>query len=149
MNKLKGYLSDDMHITPHLTVAEYACRCGCELGRHGADIVWEIVNDWEEIRRRGGDYPFNLSGCRCETHNAEVGGAADSAHLRRSALDTMPVGGWIAYKKATGHTRQDFVKICEDIIQDGGVGSKKYGDNGLVHIDRDRKLIAINPFRRW
>ena len=147
-----GILTPDTKLTPHVTVSEYACRCGCGLGTHPKDIEWDILHRFEEIRHRAGDYPFFInSGCRCEKHNAEIKppGSRNSAHLRCSALDLFPVGGWIKFLSKTELSRDEFVKICEEIIGEGGVGSDLYGKFGIVHIDRDPELMASRPGRRW
>ena len=142
-------LTPDTKLTPHVTVSEYACRCGCGLGTHPEDVVWDTLWRFEEIRHISGDYPFLLGGCRCINHNKTVGGSPNSAHLRCSALDTKPLNGWGALLEATGITRDRFVEICEEIIGDGGVGRDLYGKFGIVHIDRDPELMASNPGRRW
>ena len=131
-------------------MSEYACRCGCGLGTHPKDIEWDILHRFEEIRHRAGDYPFFInSGCRCVLHNKAVGGSNNSAHLRCSALDIFPAGGWRKFTEKTGFDRDILIGICGEVVEDGGVGSDLYGKFGIVHIDRDPELMASRPRRRW
>jgi len=149
-------------LTPHITVKEYACPCGCGMGRTPETIEWDILRAFETIRLLCKDYPFRItSAWRCgldttgehpewTNYNHEVGGAANSAHTRGTALDIIPVGRWDKMLKVTGLTRNDVIHICEQIIGDGGVGRWRYGDKGIIHIDRDEVLMnTIGLTRRW
>jgi len=68
--------------------SEFACRCGC-----GFDTVdAKLVNILTEVREH-----FNLpviinSGCRCQHHNAAVGGKPHSYHLTGRAADIRVPG---------------------------------------------------------
>jgi len=151
VEKMEGILLIDQKLTPHVTVLEYACRCGgCNLGRYAKDINWDILYCFEEIRAAAHNYPFIInSGCRCKIHNIEVVGSLNSSHLRCSALDIIPVGGWNQFQMTTGISKDNFIEICDNIIGDGGLGYVKYGKFGIVHIDRDPELMKTKPQRRW
>lgn len=74
------------HITEHFTWGEAACNhCGWLAPRS----VVIATADWlEEIRTLLGDQPMHVhSWCRCEAWNRRVGGAAESQHLRGTAVD--------------------------------------------------------------
>ena len=143
-------LTPDTKLTPHVTVGEYACNCGCGCGTHPEEIEWDVLHYFEAIRKRAKNFPFFInSACRCPEKNAAVGGGKNSSHLRGTALDLYPVGGWNKFQKKTGLSRNDFVRICEEIIGDGGVGRDRYKPFGIVHIDRDRELMAVKKGRRW
>ena len=64
--------------------AEFACKCGC-----GMDTVdYELVNILDKVREHFGTPVVINSACRCEAHNASVGGAANSKAKSELA------GGW-------------------------------------------------------
>ena len=64
-------------VSPNFSRAEFACKCGC-----GADAVDPIlVMNLERMRAEAGGPIVIISACRCENHNREEGGKADSAHL--------------------------------------------------------------------
>lgn len=81
----------------------------------------------------GVDTPIAInSGYRCERHNREVGGVADSPHMGGLALDLACPDG-MRY--------ETFYHICDALNPNGGVG--KYSHRGFVHVDvRQRQ-------RRW
>lgn len=57
--------------------SEWACKCGCGLDR----IDMKLIRTLDLIRERFGRPIIITSGCRCEKHNATVGGRPGSAHL--------------------------------------------------------------------
>jgi uncharacterized protein YcbK (DUF882 family) len=76
-------------ITTHFTRSEFACRCGC-----GADGIDErLVASLETMREVLGQPLRVRSGIRCAAHNAAVGGAPGSAHLRGLAADVAVADG--------------------------------------------------------
>lgn len=76
-------------LSKHFNKAEFACRCGCGFGLRDGDISPALVERLEEIRAHFGK-PINiLSGCRCEKHNAKVGGAKFSQHKLGTAADII------------------------------------------------------------
>lgn len=96
-----------------------ACRCGC-----GFDTMdYELVELLKRVSRR-----FNVdeivinSWCRCEQHNAAVGGAPTSQHLRGRAADIVVPGVPAA-------------EVAEylDSIDPGAYGLGRY--NTFTHID--------------
>lgn len=72
---------------PHFTAAEMACRCGC-----GALPDPDLMHWLESVRTSYGYPMVVISGARCEKHNAAVGGAADSMHVRGLAVDVSVHG---------------------------------------------------------
>ena len=70
-------------LSEHFSKHEFACRCGCGL----MNVKGRLVMTLEAIREAVG-LPVNIEcGSRCETHNAAVGGVADSGHLTGEAAD--------------------------------------------------------------
>ncbi len=58
------------HDTEHFKVSEFACKCGC-----GKQDIDQRVMDMAETIRLALGVPVHVnSGCRCEKHNARVGG---------------------------------------------------------------------------
>ena len=74
-------------ISEHFNRAEFACKCGCHLDA----IHPKTVAALEQYRalvcaKLGKDTPMTPNdGCRCEAHNAAVGGAVNSQHLPKNA----------------------------------------------------------------
>ena len=69
--------------TKNFKVSEFACKCGC--GK--SDIDQRVMNMAQVIRDELG-VPVNVnSGCRCEKHNAKVGGVKNSKHVLGKAAD--------------------------------------------------------------
>lgn len=83
-------------LSRHFSRREFACKCGC-----GYDTVdAELLALCEAVRGIEGAPLTPNSGCRCARHNAAVGGAASSQHLRGRAadlpvLDPPRVFGWL------------------------------------------------------
>ena len=66
----------------YFKIEEFACSC---CGKNKIDP--QFVKKLDEARRLA-KIPFIItSGYRCEKHNKEVGGKADSAHLKGVAAD--------------------------------------------------------------
>jgi hypothetical protein len=77
-------------VTAHFQQSEFACRC-CG---HGAAKP-KLIAALEWVRRDWGQPMTVTSGFRCAKHNAEVGGAPNSAHLTGDAADISDAGGAI------------------------------------------------------
>ncbi len=61
---------------------EFLCKCGCGIFNLDPDFLNLLTE-----ARRAADVPFVInSGCRCPSHNYEVGGAPRSAHLTTEAI---------------------------------------------------------------
>ena len=76
----EGYLS------PHFRESEFACNhCG---KLHPDGVPQSLVDALEDIRAHYDNVPVSInSGYRCPTHNANVGGAPASEHLKGRAAD--------------------------------------------------------------
>ncbi len=77
-----------MRLSQHFHRREFACRCGC--GFDTADYLLILV--LEAIRAHFGRPVRIHCGCRCPSHNAEVGGAPSSQHLYGKAADIAVAG---------------------------------------------------------
>ena len=70
--------------TKHFKDSEFACKCGCGLASPDPELLQVL----ELIRAGIGNHPiFVNSGCRCESHNSNVGGSQNSQHLHCKAAD--------------------------------------------------------------
>jgi uncharacterized protein YcbK (DUF882 family) len=68
--------------------SEFACKCGCGFCEPDARLLETL-----DAIRKVLDRPVVVtSGCRCETHNAAVGGVPDSNHTHRTAADIQCPG---------------------------------------------------------
>jgi len=113
-------------LTEHFSRADFACKDGC-----GFDAVsMDLVERLERMRAFLGERIIIESGCHCPKHNAEVGGATNSAHLTGEAADPRPDGGrwdgnvrfrWVEAALAAGFRRI-------------GIGPTK------IHVDVSRTL---------
>ena len=70
-------------ISDHFNRYEFACRCGCGFDTVDAGLITAL----EEIRGHFGVPVTITSGCRCEAHNAAVGGSKGSQHRLGRAAD--------------------------------------------------------------
>ena len=69
--------------TKNFKVSEFACKCGC-----GFNIIDQrVINMAQAIREELGVPVKVNSGCRCEKHNARVGGVKGSKHTKGLAAD--------------------------------------------------------------
>lgn len=69
--------------SPHFSESEMTCNCGC--GKNNADM--KTIRMLNYARALAG-FPFPVnSWCRCETHNANIGGVSNSSHLKGCAID--------------------------------------------------------------
>lgn len=120
-----------MPITDHFHMLEAVCR---HCGRIPDQDVVEATAAWmEEVREVLGNRPLHAtSWCRCPVHNANVGGAPASYHMKGVAVDFT----------ARGLSAREVQKILKKhqgkgkLI--GGLGTYK----SWTHVDR-------GPARRW
>lgn len=78
-------------LSEHFSVAEFSCHgqtCGCSETK----IDDKLVAYLEQIREHFGARTYISSGYRCPTHNAAVGGASKSYHMRGQAADITVEG---------------------------------------------------------
>jgi hypothetical protein len=64
--------------------SETACKCKC-----GLNVQPDFLVLLNEIRRSYNKPVIVLSGARCPTHNASVGGSKNSSHIEGLAVDLM------------------------------------------------------------
>lgn len=62
---------------------EFECKCGCGM----ITVDKELLEVLEDVREHFGKPVRITSGNRCESHNANVGGAKNSQHVKGIAAD--------------------------------------------------------------
>lgn len=115
-------LPDD-YISEHFRQAEFACNhCG-QIHPTNPTPPEEVLQWLEQIRAHFGGKPVVVnSGYRCPTHNANVGGAKNSYHMKGQAVDFRVSGVSIAAA----------YELADKLVGSrGGVGRYKT----FVHID--------------
>lgn len=66
---------------------EFKCKCGKHCNGFPAEPDRTLVQVADRVRAHFGATATVSSGVRCKTHNANVGGIADSRHLSGKAMD--------------------------------------------------------------
>jgi zinc D-Ala-D-Ala carboxypeptidase len=108
-------------ISQHFRSTEFDCRCKrpeCKLTLVSSVLLLGL----EQLRGRAGALSVD-SGFRCEAHNKEVGGVADSYHCRGLAAD-IRAGKLLPFSIAS---------VAESILcfEKGGIGIYR----AFVHLD--------------
>ncbi len=81
-------MSPDDQISPHFKRGEFACKNGCGFMDPAAELVASL-----ELLREIVNQPIIIDdACRCQKHNAEVGGCQHSQHVLGTAADIRVVG---------------------------------------------------------
>ena len=71
--------------------SEFACKCG-KCGGYPAEPKEKLIRVADQVRENLGGAATVSSGVRCATHNANVGGVANSRHLTGKAMDFSVAG---------------------------------------------------------
>ena len=110
-------------ISKNFSRAEFKCRCNCGF----ATVDVSLINVLEVVRTKF-NAPITInSACRCEEHNAHIGGSYGSKHKQGIAADIV----------VKGATTEEVYKFL-DMFQPNKYGVGKY--NSFTHIDvRDKK----------
>lgn len=82
----------DVQISTNFRLSEFGCRCGCVMPRAVLANVVTVAEVLQLVRNRFNRSVFINSGYRCVSHNAKVGGASRSYHLRGMAVDIRVSG---------------------------------------------------------
>jgi len=119
-------------ISKHLSYGEVVCKCGCGFGLAPDEFSPKMASLFEYVRAYAclkldvNDCPIEItSGCRCEKHNEEVGGAFDSYHKRGEAVDTHP---------PLGLSVDAWYDLVSEAVGDFGAVISYAGKN-IVHFD--------------
>lgn len=112
-----------MRIAPNFDVSELICKCGCGRFIYNAPALRCL----QRLRDYAGVSLTVVSGTRCEAHNAAVGGAPASFHMKGMAFD-------VKYGNLTGH------ELREAALLAGFTVARQYPT--FLHVD-------IGPNRNW
>ena len=69
----------------HFSRNEFSCNCGCGFNT----VDYELARVLDDVREYFGQRTTINSGCRCKTHNQDVGGGEKSQHLLGRAADIV------------------------------------------------------------
>ena len=111
-------------LTENFSRSEFACHCGCGFD----DIKDHHVEMLQKVRTEIGGPMIINSGCRCMSHNMDVGGVPHSAHMRGEASDVACMDATNRYILIGAALKVGFNRI--------GVAKT------FVHLDRDPFLPA-------
>lgn len=114
------------NMTTNFSRFEFACRCGCGYDNINPDLVAAL----QELRDKVGQALHVNSGCRCEEHNHNVGGARLSQHVAGNAADIS--SRWLTPRELKKYALQ------VEAFRQGGIGLYP----GFLHVD-------VGPKRRW
>lgn len=107
-----------MKLTSNFSFSEFACRSGKDFSSEAISNIMVLAEQLEVIRSEAGDRSIKInSGYRSPKHNAKIGGAKNSQHLRGMAADIV-ISGMKPSETA------DLIErlIEEGKILEGGVG---------------------------
>lgn len=117
---IRAYTSDqnNVQVGPHFKVKEFACKDGSAI----TFIDDYMVTILELLRKKLGDKPIIItSGYRTPTHNAKVGGAKYSYHMRGMAVDI----------RVNGISAKEVAKALDKMVDGCGI----IGYESWVHFD--------------
>lgn len=124
------HLAPDQWVAHRIRMSDIACRCS------DPNCTHKYLDDMAHPRSllffrrvgelvRGLDIDFKISsGLRCPAHNAAVGGAKDSAHVHRVAVDIAPYAPWM-----------DLALAAEAAGFFSGILVYPDGEHPFVHLD--------------
>ena len=102
----------------YFTREEFRCKCGgTYCNGFPAEPQEEMVRAVDSVRDHFGRAFSPNSGVRCPTHNANVGGVANSRHLKGRAVDFGVPGKTAAQVLAYVQTLPD-IRYCYAIDED-------------------------------
>lgn len=115
-------------LTKNFSRFEFQCPCGnCGFQAADFELVKVLQNALNTLKAKHG---YITSGIRCEVHNASVGGAPDSYHLKGTAAD--------------------FYFDTKDVEEVGEFLDRKYPDKYGLGIYRSWLHLDMRPVKaRW
>ena len=81
-----------MKLTDHFTLDEFQSKDGAAMPAEVAINIYRVAMELEVLRRRVGKRITINSGYRSPAHNAAVGGAQNSQHMKGTAADIVVDG---------------------------------------------------------
>ena len=114
-----------MKLTENFNLSEFECKCGCSMPDFVKKNVIELAENLQVLRDVVGKLDLT-NAYRCKEHNADVGGAVNSQHLKGKAADV----------KSSAMSPSEIAVTIDDLMKNekfklGGVGIY----NTFTHVD--------------
>ena len=114
-----------MKLTCNFDLEEFECKCGCTMPDFVKKNVEKLADNLQILRDVVGRLDLT-NGYRCKEHNADVGGATNSQHLKGKAADI----------KSKQFSPSEIATITDDLMKNesfelGGIGIY----NTFTHVD--------------
>ena len=114
-----------MKLTENFNLEEFECKCGCVMPGFVKENINELAENLQVLRDEVGRLDLT-NAYRCKAHNADVGGATNSQHLKGKAADI----------KSKTKSPSEIAEIVNDLMKSerfkiGGVGEY----NTFTHVD--------------
>jgi len=114
-----------MKLTENFNLSELECKCGCSMPDFVKKNIIELAENLQVLRDTVGRLDLT-NAYRCKEHNADVGGAVNSQHLKGKAADV----------KSSTMSPSEIAVIVDDLMKSekfklGGVGIY----NTFTHVD--------------
>lgn len=123
-------------ITKNFNRSEFRCKCGCGMD----NVSIPFVERLQVARDIYGNPYYLTSGCRCEKHNRNVGGVADSDHI---ATDEKPCqAADIAFRNG-----KELFGIITALIQAGFTRIGINFNKNFVHVDSNPTKYQPTVFK--
>ena len=114
-----------MKLTNNFSLSEFECKCGCKMPAFVKENVKELAENLQVLRDVVGRIDLT-NAYRCKEHNADVGGATNSQHIKGKAADI----------KSNTLSPSEIASITDDLMKSekfklGGIGIY----NTFTHVD--------------
>ncbi len=120
--------------TKNFSIEEFRSKDGADVPSKYVSNVLKLMQNLEVLRKYLGDKPISISsGYRSPSHNARVGGATNSRHMKGMAADIVVEG--VSPQNVQGAIRK---LMSEGKMHKGGLGVYK----NFTHYD-------IGKYRTW
>jgi len=114
-----------MKLTNNFSLSEFECKCGCKMPEFVKENIKELAENLQALRDVVGRIDLT-NAYRCKEHNADVGGATNSQHIKGKAADI----------KSNTLSPSEIASITDDLMKSekfklGGIGIY----NTFTHVD--------------
>jgi uncharacterized protein YcbK (DUF882 family) len=114
-----------MKLTNNFNLSEFQCKCGCKMPADVEENIKELADNLQVLRDVIGRIDLT-NAYRCKEHNADVGGATDSQHIKGKAADI----------KSSTLNPSEIASVVDDLMKIewfkiGGIGIY----NTFTHVD--------------
>jgi uncharacterized protein YcbK (DUF882 family) len=104
-------------LTKNFSLDEFKCKDGSDIPNNALSNIIELAKNLQVLRDAVGKTITITSGYRSQKHNAKIGGAKNSQHVKGTASDI----------KVKGMTAKEVARAIEELIasgkmKEGGIG---------------------------